>query len=385
MTAAVPASPIAAAKAPAGSHAGASKGATPAAPATGDAFAALMDALAAFEAPTVGDAAPGPATSADAATTAEDATAADAGPAQAAPGIAAATPLPLPSDLPAAMLAIANAPVKGEGARHAMGTDATASAGTDSIGTADAPGRSGGARGAARTQATMPGAAATADTAADDVAPKPHAVAAEAGTATMVSAAARFEAQPTASARATHELAPAFALHGHAPTMPDPVAAPNAPVHQAALPSHPLDAAFAGDMAAEVRVMAQAGVQRAELHLNPADLGPVRIELSLTAQTADIQFTAAHATTREGIEQALPQLRDLLAASGLQLGQAGVGSGGQGMADGSAWREQAREAQAQGRGPSAARPGAAGVDGVLGTSTHAASVRRGRGMLDLYA
>jgi flagellar hook-length control protein FliK len=114
--------------------------------------------------------------------------------------------------------------------------------------------------------------------------------------------------------------------------------------------------AFAGDIAAEVKLMADNGLQRAELHLNPADLGPVRIELSISAQTADISFAAAHAATREGIEQALPALRELLAGQGLQLGQAGVGSGGTGQ-QAFAW-EAAREA---GAGASRAKAGARGA------------------------
>jgi flagellar hook-length control protein FliK len=121
-------------------------------------------------------------------------------------------------------------------------------------------------------------------------------------------------------------------------------------------------------------------MQQAELHLNPADLGPVRIQLTLSAQTADLSFTAAHATTREGLAQALPQLRELLASQGLQLGQAGVGSGGTGQqADGSGWRA-AREAQD-------VRGSGGGTLAGVGAASQPATVvvRRGRGMLDLYA
>jgi flagellar hook-length control protein FliK len=161
------------------------------------------------------------------------------------------------------------------------------------------------------------------------------------------------------------------------PTAAPAADAPTVPVHQSSLPSHPLDRAFAGDIAAEVKLMADNGLQRAELHLNPADLGPLRIELSISAQTADISFAAAHATTREGIEQALPALRELLAGQGLQLGQTGVGSGGTGQ-QAFAW-EAARE---QGQ----ARPGGAGAAGVPGTAAPTTlAVRRNQGMLDLYA
>jgi flagellar hook-length control protein FliK len=119
------------------------------------------------------------------------------------------------------------------------------------------------------------------------------------------------------------------------------------------------------------------GLQRAELRLNPSDLGPIQIQLSITAQTADISFHAAHSQTREGIEQALPALRDMLAAQGLSLGQAGVSSG-QDQRQGS----DAANAQASARAGSAGRGGP-----VAGSSAGVAPVqmRALRGMLDMYA
>ena len=152
-------------------------------------------------------------------------------------------------------------------------------------------------------------------------------------------------------------------------------------VHQAALPTHPLDAAFGGDLAAEVKVMVEGGVQQAELHLNPADLGPIRIQLSLNAQTADISFAAAHSLTREGLAQALPALREMLAGQGLSLGQAGVSSGGSG--DASAFQAPQREAQTP-RGERTNSSGASGLTGLAPAAT-TLRLRPGRGMLDLYA
>jgi flagellar hook-length control protein FliK len=163
--------------------------------------------------------------------------------------------------------------------------------------------------------------------------------------------------------------------HAVTPDTPSPART----VHQAALPSRPLDAAFGGDLAAEVRVMINAGNQRAELHLNPPELGPIQIELSLNAQTADISFVAAHSVTRDGLSQALPELRQMLAGQGLSLGQAGVSSGQQGQGFAEA-QQQARAAPA---GPQ--RTAAALESGDSGWTSGAAVVRPGRGMLDLYA
>lgn len=184
----------------------------------------------------------------------------------------------------------------------------------------------------------------------------------------------------------THELTAAapHALHAlaAADTPPAPAAPANAaPVHQASLPSQPLDSAFAGDVAGEVKLMIEGGLQQAELHLNPAELGPIRIELNLSGQTADLSFAAAHETTRAGLEQALPALREMLAADGVTLGQAGVGAGTQQQQHD--MQQQAREAVVQQQ----ARRAGGGVPAPAPEAPRA-SVRplhAGRGVLDLYA
>ncbi|MBL0424888.1 flagellar hook-length control protein FliK [Ramlibacter alkalitolerans] len=153
-------------------------------------------------------------------------------------------------------------------------------------------------------------------------------------------------------------------------------AAPAPAMHHAALSSRPSEPQFATDLGAQVRWMVSAGVQEARLELNPADLGPIRVQLTLTAQTADISFAAVHHATREGIAQALPVLRDMLAAQGLQLGQSAVGGGQSGGSFGAPPQQGARPS-------SAPRPGPAGGAGVAATGS--ARLAAGRGMLDLYA
>ncbi len=88
------------------------------------------------------------------------------------------------------------------------------------------------------------------------------------------------------------------------------------------------DPAFSGRFAAEVALLGAAGVERAEIRLHPRELGPVRIELSMSGDAARIAFSAAHPDTRHAIEQSLPLLKDLLAERGLQLGNANVSDHG---------------------------------------------------------
>lgn len=65
--------------------------------------------------------------------------------------------------------------------------------------------------------------------------------------------------------------------------------------------------------------------QVAELHLNPADLGPLNVTLKISNDQLTAQFTSPHLAVREAIESAIPKLREILADSGIQLNNASVG------------------------------------------------------------
>ena len=81
-----------------------------------------------------------------------------------------------------------------------------------------------------------------------------------------------------------------------------------------------------------VLLMAANQNKTAEIRLTPAEMGPLRVQVSVDDGAANVTFQAQHAVTREAIEQALPRLRELLAENGLSLGQANVGE--QGVAEG---------------------------------------------------
>lgn len=66
--------------------------------------------------------------------------------------------------------------------------------------------------------------------------------------------------------------------------------------------------------------------QVAEIHLNPAHLGPVEVMLSISQDQATAQFVSPHLAVREAIEQALPRLREMMAENGIQLGNVMVGA-----------------------------------------------------------
>ena len=77
-----------------------------------------------------------------------------------------------------------------------------------------------------------------------------------------------------------------------------------------------------------VVMMANNKLQQAEIRLTPAELGPLRVQVTVDDGAANVSFQAQHAMTREAIEQALPRLRELFAEQGLSLGQTSVGHEG---------------------------------------------------------
>jgi len=67
--------------------------------------------------------------------------------------------------------------------------------------------------------------------------------------------------------------------------------------------------------------------RQVELHLNPVELGPLKVTVSISDQSAQVLFVSEHAAVRQAVEAALPQLRASLAENGIRLGQTSVGTG----------------------------------------------------------
>lgn len=66
--------------------------------------------------------------------------------------------------------------------------------------------------------------------------------------------------------------------------------------------------------------------QRAELVLNPPQLGRVEVSLSMNGDQTSATFVSANPAVREALEAALPRLREMFADAGMSLGQAQVGA-----------------------------------------------------------
>lgn len=156
-------------------------------------------------------------------------------------------------------------------------------------------------------------------------------------------------------------------------------AARNSPAVALAQPLHSSE--FAPEMAARVSVLAAEGVQRAELHLNPAEMGPVQVQIVVDGQQAQVSFMSDQAETRAVLERGLPELASALRDSGLTLSGGGVFQQPREQRDPSA-QQQSGEAQGRGAGRGEAGGTAAGTETLAAAPRPAA---RTRGVVDVYA
>jgi flagellar hook-length control protein FliK len=83
-----------------------------------------------------------------------------------------------------------------------------------------------------------------------------------------------------------------------------------------------------------VSVLARDGIQQAELHLNPAEMGPISVQIALDGTQAQVNFGADVAATREILENGLPELAASLRDAGFTLSGGGVHSQARGRGDG---------------------------------------------------
>lgn len=69
--------------------------------------------------------------------------------------------------------------------------------------------------------------------------------------------------------------------------------------------------------------------QSATLTLNPPELGPLQVVISVNNEKADTTFISENPDVRKALEDGIPALRDLMSEAGVQLGQANVSTGRQ--------------------------------------------------------
>lgn len=90
------------------------------------------------------------------------------------------------------------------------------------------------------------------------------------------------------------------------------------------IPTAVADPQFGGSMALQVSMLTRDGVHRAELHLNPAEMGPVSVQIAVQGTQAQVDFGVDSSATRHIIESSLPELATALRDAGFTLSGGGV-------------------------------------------------------------
>ena len=124
--------------------------------------------------------------------------------------------------------------------------------------------------------------------------------------------------------------------------------------------------------------MAAGGDQSATLTLNPPDLGPLQVVLTVTNDQADAAFMSAQPEVRQALEAALPRLREMMSEAGIAFGNATVSAGSP---------EQQGSGERQASGGRAGNGGGqlAGASGEIAITQSGSRARPTLGEVDTFA
>ncbi|MFT3851039.1 MAG: flagellar hook-length control protein FliK [Propionivibrio sp.] len=145
-----------------------------------------------------------------------------------------------------------------------------------------------------------------------------------------------------------------------------------------AVHAHVRDQSWSSEFSQKIVWLANNDKQSAQLTLNPPQMGPIEISLSVDKGSASAAFVSANPEVRDAIETALPRLREMFASAGIQLGQTNVSS--------ESFRQQGESsagnpARSQTQGDNAILAGGSGES----LTARAFLGRAGNGLVDLFA
>jgi flagellar hook-length control protein FliK len=169
------------------------------------------------------------------------------------------------------------------------------------------------------------------------------------------------------------------ALPGAAPSILQPISPPlAASLLDMGVPQQVGAKGWDNAVADRLLWMVQGDMQFARLKLNPPNLGPLEVRLTISQDQSSVAFLSQHAAVREALEAALPRLREMFDQQSLQLVRADVSDPG------------AEHGDRAGKG--AARAGAHPADGPAadavedaGTALPRILIGAADGLIDLFA
>ena len=149
-------------------------------------------------------------------------------------------------------------------------------------------------------------------------------------------------------------------------------AQPSAEAAQTKVLSLPLpisDSNWSKAMSEQMLSLVSVKADKAQIQINPPELGPIDVTLKLNHDQVQVTFSTATPLAREAVENSLPKLASMLASSGLQLADAQVSSG------------QSGDPRQQQRQTKAARPQEEAADGNDTLSL----INKARNVLSIFA
>ncbi|MCX7172473.1 MAG: flagellar hook-length control protein FliK [Proteobacteria bacterium] len=163
----------------------------------------------------------------------------------------------------------------------------------------------------------------------------------------------------------------------------------NGDVHASSVPSTPLPVhtpvgthGWDGEVGDKLVWMVGRQEQRAELVLNPPQMGRIEVSLSMSDGQTSAQFVSANPAVRDALEAALPRLREILADAGINLGQTQVGADtGNNAGNSSTNNAENRDNSGRGSSKDPLSPG----NEVLRQLDAPQWVKRGNGLVDVFA
>jgi len=84
-------------------------------------------------------------------------------------------------------------------------------------------------------------------------------------------------------------------------------------------PNALLDPSWSDAFGQRIALLAQQGTQTATLQMNPSDLGPIQVRISLNEQSAKVEFNTLQQTTSDLITAAMPRLAAAMEQQGMRL------------------------------------------------------------------
>lgn len=78
------------------------------------------------------------------------------------------------------------------------------------------------------------------------------------------------------------------------------------------------------NMKERMTLMMKSGIQTADIRLDPAELGQMQVKMSVENDVTSVSFIVQNSQAKELLEKALPQLKEMLAEQGVEMGESSV-------------------------------------------------------------